>query len=65
MYAPGGAYANGPRRNLAKPPETVHLSPMSVIAERLKAALADRYAIEREAEPASTSEKHQHERGAP
>ncbi len=34
--------------------------------ERLKAALADRYAMEREAEPpASTSEKHPHEGGAP
>ena len=36
------------RGSLAKPPLTVHLSPMSEITERLKAALSDRYAIERE-----------------
>ena len=38
---------------------------MSDPVARLNAALADRYAIEREAEPASTSEKPPHEGGAP
>ncbi len=35
------------RRNLAKPPSTVHLSPMPEITARLSTALADRYKIER------------------
>ncbi len=41
-----GVYACHPQ-NLAKPPLTVHLSPMPEITARLSTALADRYKIER------------------
>ena len=40
---------DGPQ-NLAKPPEMVHLSPMTEITARLSTALADRYGIERHRE---------------
>ena len=47
VYARWGVYERL-SENLAKPPETAHLSPMPEITARLKTALADRYAIQEE-----------------